>query len=157
MRRLNGKLSTTISLILTILLFVSLVFLTYWLPDVVQSMIDMNDNFGNRANISEQGRLFVLIDTYVMVAIAFAAVVLLFFLLRTVLKGQVFGKTTTRLLSFISLCCFVEGILFLLLIAYFQLAFGVAIAAFFLGLCLRVVKNVIDEATRIKSENDFTI
>ena len=31
------------------------------------------------------------------------------------------------------------------------------LAAFCLGVSLRVVKNVIAEATRIKSENDFTI
>ena len=30
-----------------------------------------------------------------------------------------------------------------------------AVAAFFIGLCLRVVRNVIEEATRINTENDF--
>ena len=36
-------------------------------------------------------------------------------------------------------------------------AFAVTFAAFFMGIILRVVKNVIEQATVIKSENDFTI
>jgi hypothetical protein len=35
--------------------------------------------------------------------------------------------------------------------------FFVAFAGIFLGLCVRVVKNVIEEATEIKAENDLTV
>ena len=157
MIHISKKISTIISLILTIILVFALCYLIYWLPEVVTSMINATDNLGDRANITDSGRLFVLIDAYTMVAVAFLAVILLFFLLRTVLREMVFSSSTTRILSALSYCCFTEGILFLILIIYFQLAFGLAIAAFFLGLCLRVVKNVIEEATRIKAENDFTV
>ena len=117
----------------------------------------MEDNLGNRSAITETGRLWVLIDAYAMVFVAYVAVGLLFFLLRAVLREAVFSKTATNLLSAVSWCAFVEGILFLPLGIYFQLAFAAAVAAFFIGLCLRVVKNVIEEAARIKAENDFTI
>ena len=39
----------------------------------------------------------------------------------------------------------------------FYVVFAVAAAMLFLGLCVRVVKNVVEEATEIKSENDLTV
>lgn len=157
MQKKREKVSIIFSMILTVLLLFALGFLTYWLPALVPSLIDSVDNLGNRAEITSAGRLFVLVDSYVMVAVAFAAVILLFFLLRAILREKVFSASVTRLLAAVSWCCFAEGILFLLLARYFQLAVCAAIAVCFIALCLRVVKNVIAEATRIKSENDFTI
>ena len=157
MLRISNKLSTVISLCLTLILLAALCVLVAWLPMVVESMIDVADNIGNRALITDSERVFVLADAYIMVAVAFVAVILLFFLLRAVLLERIFTVLATRLIAAISWCCFAEGVLFLAIGYYFQLAFGVAVAACFVGLCLRVVKNVIEEATRIKSENDFTI
>lgn len=157
MLRMSNKISTVISLCLTLILLAALCVLVAWLPMVVESMIDVADNIGNRALITDSERVFVLADAYVMVAVAFVAVILLFFLLRAVLLERIFTVSATRLIAAISWCCFAEGVLFLAIGYYFQLAFGVAVAACFVGLCLRVVKNVIEEATRIKSENDFTI
>ena len=157
MLRISNKTSTVISIVFTFLMIVALIFLTWWLPDVVDSALNMEDNLGDRSAITETGRLWVLIDAYAMLAVAYVAVVLLFFLLRAVLREAVFSKTATNLLSAVSWCAFAEGLLFLPLGRWFQLAFAGAVAAFFIGLCLRVVKNVIEEAARIKAENDFTI
>lgn len=157
MLRISNKVSTVISMVLTGLLLISLCVLTFWLPMVVESMIDTADNIGDRASITPLGRTLVLVDAYAMIAVAFVAVILLFFLLRTVLRGEVFSTSATRLIASVSWCCFAECLLFLLIGGVFQLAFGAAIAACFLAVCLRVVKNVIAEATEIKSENDFTI
>ena len=43
--------------------------------------------------------------------------------------------------------------------SYFLIIIGFVLAfvAILLGLCLRVVKNVIEEATEIKAENDLTV
>ena len=153
----SNKSSTVISMIFTFLLFGALLFLTYWLPDVVESALNMEDNLGNRAEITQAGRTLVLIDAYAMLAVAYLAVGLLFFLLRTVLREEIFTPAAPRLLSAVSLCCFIEGLLFFLLGSLFQLAYAATVALCFIGLCLRVVKNVIEEATRIKQENDFTV
>ena len=56
-----------------------------------------------------------------------------------------------------SWCCFLLCLLFGILGIFFLLSFAVAFIAVFLGLCLRVVKNVIEEATQIKDENDLTV
>lgn len=153
----TSKISTVISIVLIFLLLGALGFLIYWLPDVTESLINATDNLGNRAEITDLGRKWVLIDAYVMVGVAVVAVVLMFFILRAVLLERIFTIAATRLIGAVSLCCFLEGVLFAAIGVWFQLAFAAAIAACFVGLCLRVVKNVIEEATRIKSENDFTI
>ncbi|MBQ7347537.1 MAG: DUF2975 domain-containing protein [Clostridia bacterium] len=157
MFRLSNKASTVISIVLIFLLLGALGFLVYWLPDVTESLINAADNLGNRISITEAGRRWVLIDAYLMVAVAVVAVILMFFVLRAVLMERIFTASATRLIGAVSLCCFAEGVLFAAIGVWFQLAFAAAVAACFVGLCLRVVKNVIEEATRIKSENDFTI
>ena len=153
----RNRVSIIVSMSMTVLLFAALIFITWWLPEVVTSLINVNDNLGTRGEITPQHRTLVLIDAYAMLGVAYLAVGLLFALLLSVWRGQVFSRISTRLVSAVSLCCFVEGILFALLTYYFQLALCAAIAVSFIGLCLRVVKNVLEEATRIKSENDFTI
>ena len=102
------KASITVSYILMILLLLALGFTTYCLDDVVNALIDTVDHVGDRANITEVGRRFVLIDAYTMVAIAVVTVVLLFLLLRVVQKEKVFSQSTPRLLNGISWCCFFE-------------------------------------------------
>ncbi len=157
MLRRSNKLSTVITIVISVLLLAALCVLAFWLPLVVESMINVTDNIGNRGEITDLQRTLVLIDAYAMLAVAVLAVILALILLREVLLERVFSVRVTRLISAISWCCFAEGLLFLLLGGFFQIAIAVAVAACFVGFCLRVVKNVIEEATRIKSENDFTI
>ncbi len=157
LKRKSDRISILISMCLTVLLFFALVFITWWLPDVVTSLIDANDNLGSRGEITPMQRRLVLADAYVMMGVAYLAVGLLFALLLTVWKGEVFSSRATRFLSAVSWCCYAEGFLFALLTWHFQLALCAAVAVCFIGLCLRVVKNALEEATRIKSENDFTI
>ncbi len=157
MSQKSKKFSIIISVVLTALIFAALIFLTYWLPDVVTAMIDAPDNLGYRGEITEAARTFVLVDAYVMVGIAYVAVALIFLLLRSVFRGKVFERVTFRLISAISWSCFAEAAVMMLLVVHFQLVVCLALAACMVGLCLRVVKNVLEEAARIKAENDFTI
>ncbi len=157
MFHISNKASTMITIVISVLLLAALCVLAFWLPMVVESVINVPDNIGNRAEITDIQRTLVLIDAYAMLAGAVLAVILSLFLLREVMLGRVFSVRATRLIAAISWCCFAEGLLFLLLGVLFQLAIGAAVAACFVGFCLRVVKNVIEEATRIKAENDFTI
>lgn len=151
------KRSVIITVIFGILFLGALAVAAYWLPIVINSMIDVVDHVGNRNEITRAGRVFVITDAYIMLALAAVAVFFLFLLLRIVYRQKVFSVSATRLLSLISWCCFAEGVLAILLFVYFQLVICITLAAFFLGLCLRVVKHVIEEAIRIKNENDYTI
>ena len=154
---ISNKTSTRISLIVSVLLVIALIVLLPWVPDVVRSMLDTADNVGDRAELSQEARTYVLIAAYTMIAVAFLAMGLLFFLLFDVLRERIFQPSLIRWLRGLSWCCFGEGALFFSIGFCFQIALGVGLAACFLGLCLRVVKNVIAEAIRIKDENDFTI
>ena len=157
MLRPSNKTSIFISMVMTGLLTLTLIVLLPFLPAVVDSMLGVKDNVGNRELLGEGARLYVLVAAYVMMAVAFVTVAFLFLLLRQVWQGRVFEKSVLRILTVLSLCCFIMGALFLSIVYCFQIALLVSLAAFFLGLCLRVVKNVLAEAGRIKAENDFTI
>ena len=146
-----------ISVVLGIIFLSALIFSCFWIPVVTNSMIDVVDNIGNRNEISNLGRALIIADVYAMVAVAMAAVVLMFILLRVVYTGKVFTRTASNLLSAVSLCCFGEAFLLTLLVVSFQLVICLALAACFLGLSLRIVRHVIVEAIKIKCENDFTI
>ena len=78
-------------------------------------------------------------------------------LLLLVRRHQVFTDRAVSCLRTISWCCFIEAGLLCLGIVYFRLLPVLAFVAGFLGLVLRVVKNVIEEAVALKAENDFTI
>ena len=79
-------------------------------------------------------------------------------LLLRVREGKVFTAESVGLISGISWGCYLVAGVFCGLAAYFTfVALLVAFVAAFLGLCLRVVKNVIEEATEIKAENDMTV
>lgn len=88
--------------------------------------------------------------------VALVALLCLDRLLRNIQKSQVFISENVVLLRRISWCCF--GVALILLVSYYYLFFMVAgVAAAFIGLILRVVKNVIEEAIALKNENDLTI
>ncbi|MBQ2868015.1 MAG: DUF2975 domain-containing protein, partial [Firmicutes bacterium] len=70
---------------------------------------------------------------------------------------QVFTDENVSLLRRISWCCFLAALI-TLISSRFYLVFGlIGIAAAFMGLILRVVKNVIQQAVIIKAENELTI
>ena len=157
MSKTKGRLSLIVSTICAVLCLCGLVYVLFWVPDVVNSMIDTVDHLGDRANITQTERTLIIADAYAMLAVAFLTVINILFLLRTVSKGLVFSKRAIMQLNSLMICCFIEGLLFASITFYFQLALCVAIIAGLLGLLLRVVTHVIEEAIRLKQENDFTI
>ena len=99
----------------------------------------------------------VLVVGYIVIGFACAADVMMFFLLLRVKKGLVFTKESVSLIRGVSWAAVACGVLFASVGYMFYVVFAVAAAMLFLGLCVRVVKNVVEEATEIKSENDLTV
>lgn len=157
MLKIPSKVSISLSVFLSVLFFIVCVVGAFFLPELVEILINTKDNIGNRDNITDAGRVFVHIMAYGVLADAVLADILLFSLLLRVRRGQVFTQPSVALIRGVSWCCFLLCAIFACIGVYFQLAFIVAFAAVFLGICLRVVKNVIEEATEIKSENDLTV
>ena len=88
---------------------------------------------------------------------AFIALSRLMNLLGSVRRGEVFTKASCDDLRALSYCCFSVTVIFCAFGFYRELAFLVAFAAAFMGLILRVLKNVFEEAVALREENDAVI
>lgn len=157
MLKIPRNASVTISLILAVIFFFAVIAGMFTAPKLVQLMIDTPDNFGNRGAISDFGRCYVLAAVYAILVIIAAADIMMFKILDNVRRGTVFTDGTVALIRCVSWCCIAVGVLFFSTGLYFQLAIIAGFAAVFGGFCIRVVKNVIEEATAIKNENELTV
>ena len=156
MLKINKNASTAISLVLAYIAFAGIVAVAATLPFIVEHYITYLNTAYMKRYISA---LIVIYSALVPVGVADA---LLIRLLKKVKRLQVFTPQAVALLRGISWCCFVECILLatvgnLLFAPFGPIITSVAAVAAFLGIVLRVVKNVIEQATAIKTENDFTI
>ena len=78
-------------------------------------------------------------------------------LLGNIRRGEVFIPGNVRCLRLVSWCCVGAGAV-CLASSFFYLPFAaVAIAAGFMALIVRIVKNVFEQAIRMKDELDYTI
>ncbi len=115
------------------------------------------DYFGNHDIGALQGETVFWVWIYAVMAIAEACAVTILLLLFRVRRGLVFTARSVAYIRYVSWGCMLIALLCLLITYFFHMAYFISMAAIFLGLCLRVVKNVIEEATAIKNENDYTI
>ncbi len=173
MLKIPKRLSVNLSMAIAILLFIVCVAGSILMPKFIETLLKarehiladnitvfMNDNVHRIIKtepISAFGRGVVYVMAYLVMASIFAIDIMLLKLLKRVKNGLVFTEISVALIRYISWFCFVICAAFCVLGIYFQLAFIVAFVALLLGTCLRVVKNVIEEATEIKSENDLTV
>ena len=81
----------------------------------------------------------------------------LFGLLRRIVKEQVFVRENVESLRTISWCCFAGSAMGLVSAAYYIPWGMVGVAAAFMGLIVRVVKNVFAKAVELQDEADLTI
>lgn len=157
MIKISNKVSINISLTVAVIFLVACIFGAFIMPPLVEMLINLPDNIGNRGNITDSGRILVLVLAYLMLLVLMLADVLMILLMFRVKRGLVFTAKSISLIRGISWCCFAIAFVFGVLGIYFQLSFILAFFAVFLGISLRVVKNVIEEAAEIKSENDLTV
>ncbi len=157
MLKIPRKISLILSMIIAAVFLMGCIFGLFVMPKFVEMLVDLPDNIGHRELITMGERTLVLVVSYVILFIMIIAVLMLFVLLMRVYRGNVFTDKSVALIRFVSWCCLGLCVCFVILGGYFQLSIIVALAALFLGLCLRVVKNVIEEATAIKEENDLTV
>lgn len=168
MFRVSSKVSITVSMMFAAVLAVAIIIGAVLVPDIVDFFVDIA-NIGNNIKniiqgdigagdmISNGGRVLLFVTSYLVLITAMAADFMLFFLLLRAHKGKVFTDISVSLIRGVSLCCFFAGVVVFVMGIVFRFAFVLGFAAFFLGFCLHVVKNVIKEATRIKNENDLTV
>ena len=78
-------------------------------------------------------------------------------LLCNLRKGQVFTEENVRILRIVSWCCFGAAAVCLVSIIWYLPFVVIAIAAAFMALIVRIVKNVFQQAIAMKDELDLTI
>lgn len=157
MLKIPSKISITISIAASMAFFVLCIALAFCMPGFASLMIQAVNDIGIS---SVEGA-----EEYVVIGLAYVALVfitiidiLLFMLLLRVREGKVFTAESVSLIRSISWGCYiVAGVFCGLALSFSFVGLMVAFVAAFLGLCLRVVKNVIEEATEIKAENDMTV
>ena len=157
MLKISRKASVYISITLTVIFFLALIACAVIMPKISGLFVDAVNGFSKGETIGENGKIFVMTVGYLIVLSVGVADIMMFFLLFRVLRGLVFTKTSVSLIRGVSWLAIVCGILFALLGRVFFISYVVAVAILFLGLCIRVVKNVVEEATEIKNENDLTV
>ena len=78
-------------------------------------------------------------------------------LLKNIAQEDVFCEENVQYLRVMSWCCIAAGAVYFLAGFFDWYLFVFCVAAAFVGLMLRVVKNVFAQALVIKAENDYTI
>lgn len=157
--RVSRRASTTLSYILSLITLPILVAITVFLPRILRLYVQVvyTPDLAATPNLMDRIPIRLWIIMYVGIAVAYLADGAMLVLLRRVRREEVFTDDSVACLRILSWCCFIEALCFFFVGCYFRFSYAVAFAAFFIGAALRVVKNVVEEATAIKAENDFTI
>ncbi len=102
--------------------------------------------------------LHLLILFYLCSIAGWAALWSLWRLLKGIRKGLVFVPENVALMRAVSWCCFAVGILCAAgTVTVYPLLLLAAVAAGFMGLIVRIVKNAFEQAISMKDELDFTV
>ncbi len=114
---------------------------------------------GWEADGEAMGNMLILFSACFYPSVPFAYITLysLLKLLGNIRKDEVFTRQNVRYLRRISWCCITVSAI-TLVGGFFYLPFlFIFVCAAFVGLMLRVVKNVMQSATELKEENELTI
>jgi len=103
------------------------------------------------------GRSLFLITIYAGCVPAAALLIHLYILLHRIDTERVFVSENTACLRHISWCCFAGAAVCLASAIYYFPWLAVGVAAAFMGLIVRVIKNVVAKAVSLQDDADFTI
>ncbi|MBO5211436.1 MAG: DUF2975 domain-containing protein [Clostridia bacterium] len=153
----NSKKSVNLSIVVCFILSAILVLLAIFGPMVFKLYMTAYRGFLPAGDAMRHlSRTFVLCF---YPSAVFAGIILysLLKLLFNIKGGQVFINQNVTLLRVVSWCCIAIAII-TFVGAFFYMPFGfVALAGGFVGIMLRVLKNVMQSAVELREENDLTI
>ena len=151
----NSKKSVILSLIVCFIVATVLVLTLFTMPQIV------NMYFGSwRGFSAESVKLVtktVLICYYPSALLGLLALASLIKMLFNIKLGKLFINENVLFLRIISWCCFAVALMCAVASYIYYSMIFVSIAAGFVGLILRVVKNVMQSAIELQNENDLTI
>ena len=113
--------------------------------------------FCNLRALQWQRGVGMMITVYVCSVFAWIVLADLWKLLHNLRKGEVFVAPNVRLMRAVSWCCVGVAVTCLISTLWYVPFVFVAIAAAFMALIVRIVKNVFQQAIGMKDELDLTI
>lgn len=146
----NHDKSTTLSLVCTRIVLAAVIITLFFVPRIV-------DYFTLVGTVRSAGRSVVILCVYVCLAIGGLILIILDRLLQNIRQEYIFISRNVSYLRGISWACFALCVPCLIITVYCGTFIFIFAAAGFMGLILRVVKNVIEDAVVIKEENDYTV
>ncbi len=149
----NGSNSIVLSKAIVVVFAVMLIFVDirgYW---IIRHLLELSPAYF----FVEHALTILLVYLYACSIPAFIVLFQLFGFLSRITKGEVFTKKNIGCLRLVSWCCLAVGGFSLPFISIWPLLALVALAAGLVGLILRVVKNVFEQAVDMKDELELTI
>ena len=107
--------------------------------------------------IQWQFGVFLMISVYAGSVFAWLCLYQLWRLLNNIRRGEVFVSANVRCMRLVSWCCAGAALVSLFSAAYYLPFAFVAVAAGFMCLIVRIVKNAFHQAIAMKDELDFTV
>ncbi len=148
MKRSEKSLNLTIALLVA--LSILFVFMLFMAPSVFTAYCEAD-------NTSEAARKTLIGVFYGCTPSAVLTLVYLFKFLFNIKKGEVFCNQTVRYIKILSYTCLSVIPLSLPLCYFFLAGFPIPMAAGFMWLFFRVLKNAFEKGSEIKNENDLTV
>ena len=142
------KVSLYASMLVTAILFVFIIAACLFLPRILEIYSD----FRGGLDCTD-----LMIALYISALPGLVCTVSLLMLLFNIKKDEIFVQKNVTLLRILPYCCIFVGIEYIILGNKYISMLFFAFAALFIGLILRVIKNVFDKAIEIREENDYTI
>ena len=153
----NSKKSATLSIIVCFAFLAVLTAGLFFGPRAVSAWLTLYRGFDpNGEALSNLVRLFS-VCFYPCAIFAYITLYSLLRLLFNIKKQEIFIYSNVKYLRRISWCCFAVAFITFAGGFFYLPFFFVAVAAAFVGLMLRIVKNVMQNAVEIKAENELTI
>ncbi len=142
------KISLYASMLVTAFLFVFIIAACLLLPKILEIYSD----FRGGLNCTD-----LMIALYASAVPGLVCCMSLLKLLFNIKKEEIFVLKNVKILQLLSYCCIFVGIEYIVFGRKYISMLFFAFAALFIGLILRVIKNVFDKAIELREENDYTI
>lgn len=146
----NGRRSMMLSKISTLIFLCVLIGTAVSAPWLMRWFLSLREGLENTES-------YFLVTIYTGCVPAAVLLISLYRLLCRIEAGQVFIRKNVECLRRISWSCFMGAVICAVSAFYYIPWAFVAVAAAFMGLIVRVVKNVLAQAVALKDENDFTV
>ena len=150
----TNKCSIMLSRVLTVVLTAAIASGLVFIPRITDWYCGITVGHGF---IDGDFRLPMTVILYVTTVLGLAAAVSLYILLDGISKEQVFTAKNTRCLRVISRACLLAAAAFAVLGLWRFIFLAFAFLGAFLGIVMRVLKNVFAAAVELKEENDYTV